>query len=497
MTTVVVAARIILVALFAVAGIAKLANLSEWRKTLLLVGVPARRIGAVALLVPIAELAIAGALSLNATTRWGAVAALVALVAFSLVISISVLRHRTPDCNCFGSLGARPLGWGTVGRNVLFAGLAGLIIWSPDFALSAAAIVGMVATVAFAVQAWFGFQLLQQNGRLLARVDALEAGEPPARGLAPGVPAPVFAAQDPSGATLHSEDIWRGAPTTLLAFIAADCPACDEVLPDLSRWQHERVNFNVAVVTSGDPEPNLRKLAGADFTALAMQRSSEITDAYRVPGTPAALLVDADGVIKSEVVLGAGAIRKLANGRPSPVPEPTSAAPEKLGPALPSPAVAGAGATAVLLAGAATASARADDPGIAAIQATLNSAGPTIVADLEGLKKGFLRSIGSKTKQATSAAHAAISKQRNHLLELRAALAALVVDSAEAQATRDSGIASIDHQVAALNEFDHLIDLRSKAARKRSEKKANRLLQLARQSGYYLNVGLGCTGSEC
>src|SRR4051794_14150130 len=104
MDAAVLAARLLLAALFIVAGVGKLADLPGFRGTLRGFGVGERlaRIAAVAL--PLAELATAAALLLQPSAMWGAAAALVLLVVFTGGIVNALARGDAPDCGCFGTL---------------------------------------------------------------------------------------------------------------------------------------------------------------------------------------------------------------------------------------------------------------------------------------------------------------------------------------------------------------------------------------------------------
>src|SRR3954447_24997261 len=109
MDAAVLAARLLLAALFVVSGVGKLADLPGFRRVLLGFGVGERlaRIGAVAL--PIAELATAAALLVQPWAVWGAAAALLLLAAFTGAIVKVLARGEAPDCGCFGALHSAPV----------------------------------------------------------------------------------------------------------------------------------------------------------------------------------------------------------------------------------------------------------------------------------------------------------------------------------------------------------------------------------------------------
>jgi hypothetical protein len=165
--------RCLVAAVFAVAALAKLADIASFRATLGEFGAPpgAARIGAIA--VPVVELAIAGMLVPTETAVAAALAALILLAGFCLVIGRVLRRGEAPDCGCFGAKPS-PVSKSTLARNAILGGAAALVAISGPGAALAAPPVAVLIGVAFAAQGWFSWQLFRQHGRLLERVRALE-----------------------------------------------------------------------------------------------------------------------------------------------------------------------------------------------------------------------------------------------------------------------------------------------------------------------------------
>lgn len=186
MSTALLIARLMLAAVFAIAAIAKLTDVPAARRSLGDFGIPERFTNVGARALPLAELTVAVALVPPPTARWAGLGALILLALFSLAIARAVATGAQPDCNCFGQLHAGPVGGGALARNLGFAAVAGAIFLagpgdSPAEALEGLsgaelALAGAAAVLiaALAVQAWFSWQLFRQQGRLLARVRALE-----------------------------------------------------------------------------------------------------------------------------------------------------------------------------------------------------------------------------------------------------------------------------------------------------------------------------------
>jgi uncharacterized membrane protein YphA (DoxX/SURF4 family)/thiol-disulfide isomerase/thioredoxin len=287
MDLVLLASRLVLAFVFLLAAVAKLFDLPGTRQALVDFGLPERPARAVAPALPLAELAVAGALVPSATARAGAAAALAMLVLFSAAVAFNLGRGRKPDCHCFGQLHSSPVGAVTLGRNAALAALAALVAWrgsgSPSWLgeLRGAEVAGLVAGLVLfglvVVEGWFILALTRQQGRLLLRLDAIEGrGEQP--GLPLGTPAPPFEALAAAGLPL------------MVVFTAGDCRPCKALLPEIARWQHDyREVARIAVISEDEA----------------------VEEAYRIDATPSAVLVGADGRIASPVAPGADAIRRL------------------------------------------------------------------------------------------------------------------------------------------------------------------------------------------
>ena len=183
-------ARLVLGAVFILAGVAKLSDLKGSRKAIIEFGLPAVLASPLALLLPLAELGVGAALIPASSAWWGALGAL-GLLLFEVGISVNLARGRKPDCHCFGQLHSAPAGWKTLARNGVLAAIAGFVLWAgyeggvgPSAiswlgALSAAQLLSLVGGVVvlslLAGQWWFLVHLLRQNGRLLVRLEAVEA----------------------------------------------------------------------------------------------------------------------------------------------------------------------------------------------------------------------------------------------------------------------------------------------------------------------------------
>jgi uncharacterized membrane protein YphA (DoxX/SURF4 family) len=116
--------KALLVLVFAGAGIGKLTDREGSVEEMKAFGVPAPLAPAVAGGLPFVELAVAVAIVVPATSRWGALAGLGLLLAYTATIAFNMALGRKPECKCFGALYAVPIGWKALARNVIFSAAA-------------------------------------------------------------------------------------------------------------------------------------------------------------------------------------------------------------------------------------------------------------------------------------------------------------------------------------------------------------------------------------
>ena len=322
-------ARVLLVLVFSVSGVTKLADRGGSKQALVDFGVPASLAAPLGVLLPLVELAVAASLIPTSTAWWGAVGALALLLLFVVGISANLARGRKPECHCFGQLRSEPAGWKTLVRNGVFAAVAGFVVWrgyggaGPSAVgwlagLSTAQLLGLGVGVAVlgmvAAQWWFLLGLLKQNGRLAMRVEALEdrlPEEPPA-GLPPGKAAPDFELPNLQGETLTLEALRASGRPVMLLFTDPNCGPCTAMFADVGRWQEEYAQkLTVALISRGEPEEHAISASEHGLTNVLLQKDWEVSDAYGVDGTPSAVLVQPDGTIASPVLEGANEVGEI------------------------------------------------------------------------------------------------------------------------------------------------------------------------------------------
>jgi len=340
-STALLVGRLVLAAVLATAGLAKLADRAGSRRAAVDFGVPERLAAPVALLVPLAELVAAAALLPATTAGWGALVALLLLTAFVAAIGVNLLRGRKPDCHCFGQLHSAPAGWPTLGRNLVLAAAAGFVMvegWDDGGASltgwvggiqagqAVAIVVGLVLSALVAVEGWAILNLLRQHGRLLLRLDALEAGKaaagsaqaPAQTGAAPaglpvGAAAPDFELPTSTGQTRSLSDLLARSKPLLVVFTDPRCAPCSTLLPEVADWQRTHAEqLTVALISTGTVESVRAKVSEHCLdNVLVEQKGNQVASSYRYRSTPSAVLVDARGRIASALVVGSVAIRAL------------------------------------------------------------------------------------------------------------------------------------------------------------------------------------------
>src|SRR5438270_3040401 len=145
------AARLLLGGMFALAAAVKLADRGAVRRAVTAFGVPKAAASMTASALIAGEFGIAALLL--ARPRGGAIAALIALTGFSAVVLITLARGRRVECHCFGRLSSRPLGWSTLARNGFFAAVAASIALNEsNWLTTTSAIVALAAWLGAAVR---------------------------------------------------------------------------------------------------------------------------------------------------------------------------------------------------------------------------------------------------------------------------------------------------------------------------------------------------------
>lgn len=334
--------RLILFAIFALAGIGKLLDLKGSEKAVKDFGTPEEFAKFFAVGLPFAEMVFAVCLLFVETSWVGAIGALILLLSFIGGMIWQLAQGNAPDCHCFGAIHSEPVSKKSLIRNVVFAVLALILIASGKgnqgadvFSLAAnspesfmsfitgLATVGLLVAVVFYLK-----KISEQQTQIMRRIEilevtALDGGREvvredvaaPTSGLPIGAPAPDFVLPDINGRQVSFENLLMQAKPMLLLFVSSTCQPCASLLPEIERWQaelHGKLNF--IFVSSGAARENLDKFAGDKFKQVLLQEDREVALQFGAEWTPTAVLINDDGTVASRAAVGDQAIRQLMDG---------------------------------------------------------------------------------------------------------------------------------------------------------------------------------------
>ncbi len=332
--------RILLVAIFGVAGFAKLYDLSGSKKAVQGFGVPESLARPLGVLLPILEIAIAVSLIFVQTSWFGAIGAAALLAIFIIGMTWQWKQGNAPDCHCFGQVHSEPVSPKSIIRNVIFIVPAvalivmgkenqGLNLFDSNFNNSTDSnmqiIIGIAVIGLLAAVVYFLKQISEQQVQIMRRIEILEFTAHdgtkeveredvanPTQGLPIGTPAPEFELPDLNGKKVGLKDVLKPLKTTLFFFVSPTCNPCGALLPEIEGWQEEfKEKINFVFMSSGNAKDNADKLGGNTFKQVLLQEDREVAESFGSQWTPSVILISPDGRIASHVAAGDSAIRKV------------------------------------------------------------------------------------------------------------------------------------------------------------------------------------------
>jgi uncharacterized membrane protein YphA (DoxX/SURF4 family)/peroxiredoxin len=339
-------AGLVLAVVFVVSAVGKLMDRAGSRTAMHEFGLPAATAPAAAVLLPFAELSTAALLVFPRTAWWGAIGALVLLVAFIGGIALNMAQGRHPDCHCFGQLHSEPAGWPTIGRNLLLMIPSLLVLFGESLErafsvrveeeiaafrdaglavqMSGIWLVGLLALAAYAGVSFREDRRIEARLETLVRtLDARDMPDAPAVASGPhgevvprerpvGAMAPQFELPDLDGTMVSLDDVLAGGKAGMLVFADPGCGPCGQLLRELPIWQETHAaTLEIVVVSRGEIAANRAKPGMAEMRRVLLQHDRELSFAYGIIGTPSAVLVRADGTIGSPVAGGIQAVRAM------------------------------------------------------------------------------------------------------------------------------------------------------------------------------------------
>lgn len=324
MDSVALACRLVLAAVFLVAALTKALDRPAFARALEQFGVPGAAVPALAVLVPLAELAVAVALIPLATTPVSAVAALILLGVFTAAVASVLVRGQEAECHCFGSVTAQPVGVPTLVRNAGLLAIAAVVVgggpggsatsWVGDLSATEAVLAAVCLTLAVGVVAngTFLFALFRQNGRLWAEIADLREKtglrpDPPAIGEA----APSFTMPDLTGRMVSLPDLLTDDRGLLMLFTSPDCGACEPLLPRIGGLGEVTDDLQPVMLSVGNADDVRAKASEHGIDPVLVLPDFELPRSLGITGSPGAIVVDADGRVASAPALGTVKVDQL------------------------------------------------------------------------------------------------------------------------------------------------------------------------------------------
>jgi len=345
--------RLILAAVFLVAGSTKMLDRDGSVRALREFGIPGVLAAPAGALLPVAELGVAIALLIASAAWYAAWGALGLLALFFVAAAWNLVRGRKPDCHCFGRLHSKPVSSATLGRSGLLALCAAWLVtrgasgegpgaWEFFRGLNGAA--HNFAVLALGAGCLAFFIALDRAKPAVIVSEAVETDEPaPTRraaaatqrapaprpaleedsrkwpqnvGLEIGTKAPEFELTGITGQTHTLASLLAPGKTLMLLFSSPHCQYCVQLLPDIGKWmREEREWLQIALISRGTAEENREKVQGFGIDEVLLQKASEVADAYDSSSNPSAVLIDGEGKIVSQLITNSGEVRKLVETR--------------------------------------------------------------------------------------------------------------------------------------------------------------------------------------
>ncbi len=134
----------------------------------------------------------------------------------------------------------------------------------------------------------------------------------PPDGLPIGTTAPEFALPCLTGDVRPLQSLREQGKTICLVFSSPYCESCAALVPYVRRWIEEyRESLNFFVISRGAAKDAMAKMKDIDVSRVLLQKDFEVSEMYGCTATPAAVLIGADGMVRSQLVVGRDEIRKL------------------------------------------------------------------------------------------------------------------------------------------------------------------------------------------
>lgn len=326
--------RLILFAVFALAGIGKLLDLKGSEEAAKAFGTPDELAATFAVALPIAELIFAVCFLFPETSWIGSIGALILLLAFigGMIRQISI--GKAPDCHCFGQIHNEPVGKKSLVRNIVFAILAlvlavqGRTSQGVRLAETNSEMIQIVLLLFIALAAViavsYARKIYERQDELSRRIDVLDLvsregkqversqATLPGEGLPIGAPFPDLPLATLDGTVVRPAELFLDGMPRIFLFVSPSCEPCQKLLPELDNWKQKFAGrLEIVFVSTGSIEENRAKFFDVSGENILLQEKKELAETLNAVWTPTALFVGADGTIASRPATGDKAINEL------------------------------------------------------------------------------------------------------------------------------------------------------------------------------------------
>lgn len=320
-------ARLIVALVIGTAGFMKLRRTESTIAAAVGLGLDRRLSRVVGKLLAPAEIGLAVLMLPGVTAFASTAAAGLMLAAFAVLIGVNLARGNRPACACFGAAADQPISVLTLARNLLLVALAAIALTpgpgmegtisgitagidSVGTSASLAALLVLIVLEGTAIVVLAARSLRREQD---APVEAHSDAAPRKAGWPIGTRAPDFSLETLDGLRVSLSDLLRRQKPILMVFTDPSCGPCQAILPEVGDWQADFDEvLTVAVVTTGSVEENRAEALSHGLRDVFVQGADEVGRGYLYEGTPGAVLVGRDGLLRSRVASGVGAVRSLA-----------------------------------------------------------------------------------------------------------------------------------------------------------------------------------------
>lgn len=288
--------RILLSGITLVSGVGKLMDPAGSRQAMGDFGVPSRWVDPATRVLPIAEIALGGAVLIDFFCKGASLGLALLFLLFSLGIGNLLRQDKAPPCNCFGAVHSEPVSAFTLARALSLSALAALCAHLPVYPLTPDLMRFTLVGLGFGLGGWAIRTWVHRRMK---------------KGLHKAVKRLTVGQRVPSvklGDGTWLEQVLPGGKKTLLVLTSSGCGPCKQAKASLSVWANT-VAEDLAVIElrREDTTPPAKEEIAFENFVLSVKDFARF-----LSPTPGGFLVDEKGTLLSPPVAGVEEIEALA-----------------------------------------------------------------------------------------------------------------------------------------------------------------------------------------